>query len=121
MAPFLGDQSPFSTQSAAGSVKTLFIEAWPSIPAPKNTIMLEMWRWDDYRWSDALLWGDPERAERLYLRAYQTAKSRMAEIDVVMEQLLEGVEQDGQFFTSCDGGKRRASAASETVQGEHLG
>ncbi len=88
MAPFLGDNYPFSNQSFAGDAKTLWIECWPSIPAPPNVIKLELWRWDDYRWSDAVLWGDTDRAERLYLRAYQTAKERMSEIDVVMEELL---------------------------------
>ncbi len=40
-----------------------------------------------------MLWGDPERAEKLYLRAYQTAKARMDEIDKLMLELL-GPEED---------------------------
>ncbi len=31
MAPFLGDTYPFATHSEAGPVKTLWIEAWPSL------------------------------------------------------------------------------------------
>jgi len=66
--------------------RILVFETWPR-PwqqrelQSKNAVSIELWRWNDYTFSDILLWGNVKWAKDLYLRGYETAVENMGELN----------------------------------------
>mmetsp|Transcript_35785 Transcript_35785/g.54253 ORF Transcript_35785/g.54253 Transcript_35785/m.54253 type:complete len:166 (+) Transcript_35785:365-862(+) len=91
---WLGDYSVLNGRHRDGKeVRTLFIEVFPIVPQtklPHNVRKIELWRWNDFRWSDMFYMHCPAWVQKMYLRAFYTTRNcRADEIHEAMEWLLE--------------------------------
>jgi len=66
--------------------RILVFETWPRPWQQKeylseNIVPIQLWRWNDYTFSDIIIWGNVKWANDLYLRGYEAAVENMGELN----------------------------------------
>jgi len=72
----------------------LIFETWPR-PWPQraeeseNVVPIHLWSWNDYTFTDIIIWGDKKWAKDLYLRGYETAVENMGELNEKLSEFFQ--------------------------------
>lgn len=74
--------------------RVLVFETWPrpwhqEEYSSEDIVSIQLWRWNDYTFSDIIVWGNVKWANDLYLRGYEAAVENMGELNEKLSKFFQ--------------------------------